>query len=181
MSGGGHDVGWVVASEWLRYSVNVSAAGSVRHRCASRVGRQRRHIPYRGGRQISAGLTVPNTGGWQKWMTLRKVASLYRSGHRMAAGRGLERSDRRGRKLQLHPRLDCRHWAHSVRRDARRCRAPCRSRTSMKAERAWPSPTRARKLRRRIPGDRCRHRITSDSGGGYNVGWASAGSGSITP
>jgi hypothetical protein len=80
-SGGGHDVGWVAASEWLKYTVNVSAAGAydIDVRVASAGSGGTFHFEAN-GTNITGPLAVPNTGGWQKWATVRK------SGVTLAAG-----------------------------------------------------------------------------------------------
>jgi hypothetical protein len=76
-SGGGHDVGWTAASEWLTYTVNVSAAGpyDIEVRVASLGAGGTFHIEAN-GTDITGHLTVPNTGGWQKWTTVRKSVNL---------------------------------------------------------------------------------------------------------
>ena len=71
-AGGGFDVGWIDAGEWLEYTVAVETAGTyeLRLRVAS---------PYDGrtvrveidGTDVTSGLTIPNSGGWQKWETIR--------------------------------------------------------------------------------------------------------------
>ena len=71
--GGGHDVGWAVAGEWLNYSVNVPAAGAydIDVRVASAGNGGTFHIEVNGN-NVSGALTVPDTGGWQNWTTVRK-------------------------------------------------------------------------------------------------------------
>jgi len=72
-SGGGHDVGWAVAGEWLRYTVNVGAAGTydIDVRVASAGAGGTFHIEVNGN-DVTGALTVPSTGGWQTWTTVRK-------------------------------------------------------------------------------------------------------------
>ncbi len=69
-SGGGQNVGWVAAGEWLAYSVNVSSAGtySAQFRVAS-LGRGGSFHLEMNGTNVSGALTVPDTGGWQSWQT----------------------------------------------------------------------------------------------------------------
>jgi hypothetical protein len=83
-SGGGHDVGWVAASEWLKYTVNVSAAGAydIDVRVASAGSGGTFHLEA-DGTDITGPYTVPNTGGWQKWVTLRKSAVTLKSGQQV--------------------------------------------------------------------------------------------------
>jgi hypothetical protein len=79
--GGGHDVGWTVAGEWLNYSVNVTAAGSydIDVRVASAGNGGTFHIEVNGS-NITGALTVPNTGGWQTWTSVRKSAVSLAAG-----------------------------------------------------------------------------------------------------
>lgn len=80
-SGGGHDVGWVAATEWLKYTVNVSAAGAydIDVRVASAGGGGTFHIEAN-GTDITGHLAVPNTGGWQSWTTVRKSGVVLAAG-----------------------------------------------------------------------------------------------------
>ena len=83
-SGGGHDVGWVAAGEWLKYTVNVSAAGAydIDIRVASAGSGGTFHIEANGS-DITGRLTVPNTGSWQKWTTLRKSGVSLNAGQQV--------------------------------------------------------------------------------------------------
>ena len=76
-AGGGYDVGWVGAGEWLNYSVSVTAAGSytmgVRVAATSSGGTF--HIES-GSANLTGPLTIPNTGGWQTWTTVTKNVTL---------------------------------------------------------------------------------------------------------
>lgn len=69
---GGYNLGWVDAGEWTAYSVTVAAAGfyDLAVRVASAGPGGRFHIEAN-GQNISGPLTVPDTGGWQSWVTLR--------------------------------------------------------------------------------------------------------------
>ena len=80
-SGGGHDVGWVDAGEWLKYTVNVSAAGAydIEFRVASAGAGGTFHVEAN-STDITGRLTVPNTGGWQKWTTVRKSGVALNGG-----------------------------------------------------------------------------------------------------
>ena len=76
-SGGGYDIGWVSAGEWLNYTVNVVAAGS--YAVAFRVGVLGQggtfHLTMNGV-DVTGPLTVPNTGGWQNWQTVTATVNL---------------------------------------------------------------------------------------------------------
>jgi glucose/arabinose dehydrogenase len=70
--GGGYNLGWVDAGDWTAYSVTVAAAGfyDLAVRVASAGPGGSFHIEAN-GTNISGPLTVPDTGGWQSWVTLR--------------------------------------------------------------------------------------------------------------
>lgn len=76
-SGGGHDVGWFSAGEWLKYTVNVAAAGSytVQVRVASPSGGSV-HVGFGGASSVSQSVPVPATGAWQSWATVSFTATL---------------------------------------------------------------------------------------------------------
>jgi hypothetical protein len=76
-SGGGYNVGWVVAGEWLKYTVNVASAGTynVQIRVAA-LGQGGTFHLEAGGANVTGALTVPNTGGWQNWQTVTKPVTL---------------------------------------------------------------------------------------------------------
>jgi len=73
-AGGGHDVGWAVAGEWLKYTVTVAGAGvyDLEFRVASAGAGGTFHLEINGS-DVTGPLTVPNTGGWQTWTTVRKT------------------------------------------------------------------------------------------------------------
>lgn len=73
---GGFDVGWAYPGEWLNYTVNVAAAGSytLDFRVASANGGSL-HMDFNGANATGV-VTVPATGGWQTWTTVRKTVNL---------------------------------------------------------------------------------------------------------
>jgi hypothetical protein len=83
-SGGGHDVGWVAAGEWLKYTVDVASAGTydLEVRVASTGTGGTFHVEANGV-NLTGPLTVPNTGGWQKWITVRKSGVALAAGEQM--------------------------------------------------------------------------------------------------
>ena len=76
-SGGGYDVGWIAAGEWLRYSVNVASAGTYTAQfvVASSGPGGTFHLEAN-GIDVTGALTIPNTGGWQNWQTIAKTVTL---------------------------------------------------------------------------------------------------------
>ena len=71
-TGCGYNVGYVVAGEWLKYTVNVTQSGTyaIGFRVASLYGSQL-HLEV-DGVNVTGLMTVPNTGGWQAWQTITK-------------------------------------------------------------------------------------------------------------
>jgi regulation of enolase protein 1 (concanavalin A-like superfamily) len=80
-SGGGYNIGWVYAGEWLAYTVNVGAAGTydIEARVSSPGAGGTFHIEIDGVDRTGA-LSVPNTGGWQQWTTIRKAGVSLNAG-----------------------------------------------------------------------------------------------------
>jgi hypothetical protein len=69
--GGGYDLGWVVASEWLKYTVSVAtpATYTLELRVASPGTGGTGHVEI-DGVNVTGSVAVPNTGGWQTWMSV---------------------------------------------------------------------------------------------------------------
>ena len=67
----GHGIGWVRATEWLVYTVNVKNAGSysLEIPVASRRSGGTFHIEF-DGKDVTGPITIPDTGGWDKLRTL---------------------------------------------------------------------------------------------------------------
>jgi hypothetical protein len=76
-TGGGYDVSWTYAGEWLLYTVNVANAGTytLSERVASNGAGGTFHIEF-GGVDKTGEITIPNTGGWQTWTTLQQTVTL---------------------------------------------------------------------------------------------------------
>lgn len=81
--GAGYDVGWTRPGEWLQYTANVSATGTyaveLRVASVSSGGTMRVEVD---GVDVTGPLTMPNTGGWQTWATVRKDGIVLQSGQR---------------------------------------------------------------------------------------------------
>ena len=80
-AGGGFNLGWISAGEWLNYSVTVPAAGTYRVevRVASPAAGGTFHLEVNGVNKTGP-LTVPNTGGWQSWQTVVKTGVSLSAG-----------------------------------------------------------------------------------------------------
>lgn len=76
-SGGGYNVGWIDAGEWLRYTVNVSSGGgyTMQARVASLGAGGRFHVEANGA-NVTGSLAIPDTGGWQNWTTVSASVQL---------------------------------------------------------------------------------------------------------
>ena len=75
-SQGGYNVGWTTPGEWLAYTVSVAAAGTYTFdlRVASSTGGTM-HVRFN-GQDKTGTVSVPSTGGWQTWTTVRKTVTL---------------------------------------------------------------------------------------------------------
>lgn len=79
---GGYDVGWTHAGEWLDYTINVTSAGSyaLDVRVASALSGGAFHVEVDGA-NVTGAMSLPNTGGWQNWTTLTTNISLPSGKH----------------------------------------------------------------------------------------------------
>ncbi len=75
-TGGGLNVGWIDANDWMDYNVNVQTAGTYRidYRVASTSTTGR--VDFRIGGTTLASTAIPNTGGWQTWTTVSANVGL---------------------------------------------------------------------------------------------------------
>jgi uncharacterized protein YjdB len=76
-TGGGQNVGYIDAGDWMDYAVNVSTAGTytVACRVASAAGGGQLQIRNSAGTSL-ASVTIAATGGWQTWTTLNTSVTL---------------------------------------------------------------------------------------------------------
>lgn len=83
-SAGGHNVGWAVAGEFLQYTVAVASAGTydLEFRVASEGSGGTFHLEVNGS-NATGSLTVPHTGGWQTWTTVRKTGVALPAGQQV--------------------------------------------------------------------------------------------------
>jgi hypothetical protein len=75
--GGGYNVGWMSAGEWLAYTVDVASSGTYRLdvRVASAGTGGTFHLEAN-GIDLSGPLVIPNTGSWQQWRTVTASVTL---------------------------------------------------------------------------------------------------------
>jgi len=84
-AGGGYNVGWFDAGEWLDYTIQVTTASAFE--IDARVASPRDGVTIRlllDGAPIGDVMAVPNTGGWQSWATVTTVTTTVSPGvHRI--------------------------------------------------------------------------------------------------
>lgn len=75
-AGGGLNVGYIDAGDWLDYKVNVQTAGTynIQYRVASLNGGG--SIQLKSDTTVLATTAVPSTGAWQTWVTVNATANL---------------------------------------------------------------------------------------------------------
>ena len=75
-TGGGLNVGWIDAGDWMDYPVNVATAGTytINYRVASQSGGG--VLKLQKGATTYHTLSVPSTGSWQTWQTISATATL---------------------------------------------------------------------------------------------------------
>lgn len=78
-AGGGQNVGWIDANDWMAYnSINFPTTGSylVEYRVASLNGGGQLSLDLNAGSIQLGALNVPATGGWQNWTTISHTVNV---------------------------------------------------------------------------------------------------------
>jgi hypothetical protein len=75
-AGGGSNVGWIDANDWMDYSVNVATAGTYNLSFRVASGTTGGQVQLRKGSTVLATANIPGTGGWQTWSTITTTAAL---------------------------------------------------------------------------------------------------------
>jgi len=77
-TGGGQNVGWIEANDWMAYKINVPSTGTytVSYRVASPSGGGNIRLERFGGGTTFGTIAVGSTGGWQTWTTLSHNVNL---------------------------------------------------------------------------------------------------------
>jgi hypothetical protein len=81
---GGFNVGWTTAGEWLKYTVNVGATGS--YRLETRVANVGAGATFHfevDGVDRTGPVAVPDTGAWQTWQTISTAGISLTAGQRV--------------------------------------------------------------------------------------------------
>jgi Carbohydrate binding module (family 6)/Beta-1,3-glucanase len=95
---GKYDIGWTTPGQWFNYTVNAATAGTytVSFRVSSPYGiTDALHIANAAGTSLSGSVAVPNTGGYQTWATVTASVTL-------AAGTQTLRVDQDSNGWNLH-------------------------------------------------------------------------------
>ena len=76
-SGGGYNIGWTEAGEWINYTVHVTSAGTygLSFRVASFGQGGSFHLEMNGA-NVTGSLTIPTSGGYQNWQNVTATANL---------------------------------------------------------------------------------------------------------
>jgi Carbohydrate binding module (family 6) len=78
-TGGGYDLGWTGSGQWFKYTVNVATAGTytVALRLAAPAAvTDALHIDNAAGTNLSGNINAPATGGYQTWATVNATVTL---------------------------------------------------------------------------------------------------------
>ncbi len=76
-TGGGLNVGWIDDNDWMDYNLKVDSAATYKFqfRIAKAYGDGKIHLKNASG-SLLASIDLPNTGGWQNWITVETTATL---------------------------------------------------------------------------------------------------------
>jgi len=77
-TGGGLNVGWIDAGDWMVYPITISTTGSylIQYRVASPNSGKYLSSDLSAGAVQLGTVAIPNTGGWQNWTTVSQTVTL---------------------------------------------------------------------------------------------------------
>ncbi len=78
-TGGGYNLGWTASGQWFKYTVNVTAAGTyaVTFRVAAiNAVTDAFHVSNSSGTNLTGNINVPATGAWQSWTSVTATFTL---------------------------------------------------------------------------------------------------------
>jgi GH18 family chitinase len=77
-AGGGLNVGWIDAGDWITYNVTIPTAGTYKviYRVASPNANTTLRLEKDAGATQLGSVTIPNTGGWQTWANVSHTVTL---------------------------------------------------------------------------------------------------------
>ena len=82
-TGGGQNVGWIDAKDWMAYTnITIPAAGVylIDYRVASPFSGGKLSLDLNGGSILLGQQDIPNTGGWQNWTTVTQSVTINNAG-----------------------------------------------------------------------------------------------------
>ncbi|HEX8506958.1 MAG TPA: cellulase family glycosylhydrolase [Hymenobacter sp.] len=87
-AGGGRNVGWLDAGDWVSYTITVPTAGTytVQYRVASATTGGQLSLEQNSGATKLGTVSMPNTGGWQNWTTVSATVALKAGQQAIAIG-----------------------------------------------------------------------------------------------
>jgi probable HAF family extracellular repeat protein len=178
-AGGGFNVGWIAPSEWLQYTVDVATAGTYRLdlRVAANGAGGRLHLESNGVDKTGP-MLVPNTGGWQTWTTISAPVSLAAGTQRLrfkvdAAGpTGIVGNVNFLRLTPIPPASEPTPFSGTPIALPGIVQAEDFDRGG--ADVAYRDTTSGNTGRQYRPAEAVDIEATTDTGGGYNVGWMAA-------
>ncbi len=84
-AGGGLNVGYIDAGDWMSYpAVTIPSTGvyTVEYRVASQNGGGSLQLEEAGGAPLYGTISIPATGGWQTWSTIKHSVNLSAGSHK---------------------------------------------------------------------------------------------------
>lgn len=77
-AGGGQNVGWIDAGDWMSYNVTIPVTGTflVDYRVASPNSNMSLRLEKDAGTTQLGSVVIPNTGGWQNWTNVSHIVTL---------------------------------------------------------------------------------------------------------
>jgi hypothetical protein len=82
-TGGGQNVGWIDANDWMAYNnITIPEGGTylIDYRVASPFSGGKLSLDLNGGSIILGQQDIPNTGGWQSWTTITQSVTINNAG-----------------------------------------------------------------------------------------------------
>lgn len=161
-TGGGYNIGWVEAKEWLSFNgLNIPTTGDylVSVRIASNSGGTL-SLDLNAGSIKLADFTIPATGGWQNWQTLSKVIRINAGNYALGAY-----ATTGGWNL---------NWIDIEPCNSANCGNPVPGRVEAESYSSFLDTTSGNSGGALRSGD-VDIELTTDSGGGYNIGWIAPG------
>lgn len=157
-TGGGYNVGWTAANEWLKYTFSLNAAGTYKPelRVATTTANQRIRLEVDAQSTV---ITLPNTGGWQTFTTV--------AAPNMALAAGVHNV-----RVFFETGGANFNWTRFTPQGS-----SCISPITVQAEdyATFNELTAGNSGGQYRPNEPVDIEATTDTGGGFNVGWVSAG------